>query len=163
MPATVTINKAFLSNIERIMDARMGKMSADLRDAIRDELDTPYPPASNPGEPAHKRSGGLQAAVFFSRVRRGEFVVGFRRVRRDPDRPNSDRANLAIWMELGTGMFRQPFPQGASSVLKRTPTNTATTGSGGGMEPRPVLIPTLLRMRPQMAASLTRGGTLRLT
>lgn len=160
--ARVTMNSRFVGDVVRMIDARMGKIAAELRDEVEQELSTPYPPASKPGEPPHVRTGGLRAAVFYSRVKPADYVVGFRRVSRDPDRPNSDRSLLAIWTELGTGVHRQPFPAGSNSTMAKKPADTATTGSRSSMEPRPVLIPVLMRNRQRIMENLTRGGVGRL-
>lgn len=161
--AVVKMNSRFIGDVVRMVDARMGKIAAQMRDEIEQELSTPYPPASNPGEPPHLRTGGLKASVFSSRIKAGEYVWGFRRVSRDPARPKSDRSLLGIWTELGTGVHRTPFSPGVFSTVQKNNANTAKTGAGGSsMAPRPVLIPVLMRNLASIRANLTRGGVGRL-
>lgn len=85
---------AFLERrLPRAMEA-LGIRAAGL---ITQELDTPFPPASKPGESPHKRTGNLQAGVSHAESREGdEYVTRLTSARAEgsPDVP--------IFLEKGT-------------------------------------------------------------
>lgn len=91
------------------MDAlakRMDDVGKMLVEAIKQALDEPYPPASDPGEYPHKRTGQLQASVSHevSTLEDGSPVlyVGV----------SFDDARYAGYLELGTSqMAPRPFLQ----------------------------------------------------
>jgi len=71
--------------------------AAILADAMRAEVQEPYPPASAPGEFPHKRTGGLLANIVSGIVGPGHAMAGC-------DTP------LALWLEFGTSrMEARPF------------------------------------------------------
>lgn len=80
------------NNVERAL--------AHLVDALQENLNTPYPPASDPGEFPHKRTGNLQASVYYQFDRRrftGDIIVD---------------APYAVYLEEGTQkMQERPFLQ----------------------------------------------------
>lgn len=167
MVASVTINARFLPTIYRLVDRRIGAGVRALRDICKAKVSTPYPPASNPGDPAHRRTGAYQRAIFASRVGLCDWVYGVREVSPDPKKPGSNRGWLGLWLELGTGKHRQPMPNGSLSVLPRGSVpmwfgdkqeNTAHTGHRTSMGPRPVLLPTLVNDGPTVFAALMGGG-----
>lgn len=49
--------------LERKLAARLVAAAMVLLTALRNAVNTPYPPASRPGEPPHRRSGRLQAGI----------------------------------------------------------------------------------------------------
>lgn len=65
--------------------------------AIKEEIGTPYPPASTPGNPPHRRTGNLQEGVeqITTESRDGvETQIGSSRQEGDPRVP--------MWLEFGT-------------------------------------------------------------
>lgn len=162
MAGTVTVkpNRTGEQALFRMIDARVGEIAEELADVCRASLSTPYPPASEPGEPPHRRTGGLQNAVFAERLAPMEWAYGVNQVLPDPQRPQSDRSNLGLWMEFGTSGAREPFPVGSRSVLPRGGgENTASTGRGDTeIEARPFLIPVLVEHGPSVASAYMGGA-----
>lgn len=146
----VRMNRSGEAQLRRLIDARIGSAVRELRDVCRASVGTPYPPASEPFTPPHRRSGGLQRAIFAERIRQMDWALGVRRVEPHDGRPGSDRSYLGLWLELGTGLGREPFPVGAQSILPRgNREDSAATGHGGSsMAPRPFLVPVLVEQGP---------------
>lgn len=158
MQARVAMNSRLMPQLTTMIDQRMGRAMHTLRNILRENLNTPYPPASRPGQFPHRRTGGLRRSVFAKRIRKMEWAIGFRKVFPDPSRPNANREWLGLWMEMGTGRFRQPFAAGAMSILPRNSgENTATTGSMTSVAPRPSLLPTVLNEGPRVFKFYLRG------
>lgn len=155
MPANVQLNSDFENQLNEILDGKLGELASDLKDEARNVVGTPFPPASQPGTPPHKRTGGFQEAIFCERVASLEWVYGVKQVLSDDGR---ERRDLGLWMELGTGRFRRAFPAGATSVAS-IPHDTATTGHGSGVQPRPFLLPTLMNHGPRLAQQGFGGGS----
>ncbi len=137
-----------------------------LRDICKNKVAIPYPPSSNPGDPAHKRSGAYQRAIFAGKVAQMEWFYGVREVDQSLKGRLSGRGWLGLWLELGTGKHRQPFSDDSQSLLPRsgirmwfsgsTGEDTAATGHKTSMAPRPVLLPTLVMDGPNVAISCLR-------
>lgn len=143
--ARVVINRKFAPQLRKIVDARIGASARELRDVMKARLSFPYPPSSRPGESPHRRTGGLRKAVFASKIAQMDWAVGVRKVAPDPTRhPPADRSWLGLWMELGTGLHKAPFPPGTLG--------TAPPGRSGltSVHPRPFIIPTLMIDGPRI-------------
>lgn len=151
MDATVSIAPGFTPALEQAIDDALGRATNKLADICRSEMSGHYPPASRPGQPPHLRTGGARAAVFCERVDDMEWVYGYRVVGADPKRPNANRERLGLWLELGTGVHRS-HPDGQGGILP-APSPIVRTS----VEPRPVLLPTLLNSGPGVLASHLRG------
>jgi hypothetical protein len=151
MDATVTINPGFLPTLVEAIDGALGNAVNELADICRSEMSGSYPPASSPGEPPHMRTGGAREAIFCSRVDDMEWVYGYRMVMADPDRPNANRERLGLWLELGTGVYRS-HPDGKGGISPAASPVVRTS-----VEPRPVLLPTLLNSGPDVLASHLGG------
>lgn len=65
---------------------------------VTQELDTPYPPASKPGESPHKRTGNLQAGVSHEQHIEGNDIVQTIISRRPPAEPG-ESPNVPIILE----------------------------------------------------------------
>ena len=77
-------------------------MSAQLlKDEIRRSLNTPWPPASEPGQPPAKRSGLLRSDIDVWQEELNSFRVGIR---------DDSKAHYAKFLEIGTSiMAARPF------------------------------------------------------
>jgi hypothetical protein len=156
--ARVAMNPRLMPELTTMLDLRMGRAVHTLRNVLREKLNIPYPPASRPGQPPHKRTGGLRRSVFAKRIRKMEWALGFRKVMPDPKRPTANREWLGLWMEMGTGRFRTPFAMGTQSILpQNTGENTATTGTKTSVAPRPSLLPTVIEDGPRVLGFYLRG------
>ena len=51
--------------IEAVTLSVLEQSGQEIADAVRDELDVSYPPASEPGHPPHRRTGRLQEGVSY--------------------------------------------------------------------------------------------------
>jgi hypothetical protein len=100
MSATVNINAAFERKLTAAIDKGLGAAVTELRDKVKEDISTLFPPASEPGTPPHRRTGGLHEAVFAERAEPMHWAYGYGPVA--PARPGSDRTKLGIWLELGT-------------------------------------------------------------
>lgn len=138
------------------MDARLGRVVRDLRDKCKEKVGEPYPPSSEPFSPPHKRTGGLQKAIFAARIGSMDWAFGVKKVAPDPARPSSNREDLGLWLELGTGEHRLPLPAGSSGTVP------PISGERTSMYPRPYLLVTLLENRDNVAEDLFRGGGARI-
>ena len=157
----VTWNRSFMPTIRNHLDLRIGMIVRSLRDICRNYVSTPYPPASAPGSPAHRRSGAYRRAIFAGKISQMDWFYGVREV--DPRPTGRNRGWLGLWLELGTGSHRQPFPTNTTSIMPRgnipmwfsgsTAEDTATTGTRTSMAARPVLLPTLAMHGPSVAIS----------
>ena len=135
----VVMNKQFLPQIRKMVDVAIGETVRELRNEIKQDVSIPYPPASKPGRPPHKRSGGIAKAIFAERVRQMDWVVGVRKL-------SPGRENLGIWLELGTGRHRKPFPSGSKGAITG---EYASPGSGKtSRRARPFLLKKVLRVGP---------------
>lgn len=148
----LTENRSFLSQFERLMDRRLGAATRELRDLAKDRVSTPYPPASAPLTPPHRRTGGLERAIFAKKLGPLEWGFGVDAVAADPSRPNANRERLGIWMELGTGTHRT-HPDGDGGVTGR-PSEIVRSS----VERRPFLLPTLTQDGPRVVAKHLTGG-----
>jgi hypothetical protein len=118
----------FLRGVLTLADQRLGRVVHELADNVRTDVNISYPPASIPGQPPHKRSGGLQRAVVGSRIGAGDWAYGTHLVEPHPD--GRGRANLGLWMEEGTVSMRaRPF---LVPVLARDGMRVAEKHFGGG-------------------------------
>ena len=127
---TVVLNPAFLQALLQQADRALGAAVREMRDTVKERVADPYPPVSEPGTPPHRRTGGLQDAVFAERIAQGEWAYGYREV---PDRG----AQRGLWMELGTGHHRRA-PDGEGG------TRMNPSGGNTSVEFRPVLLPVLM-------------------
>lgn len=134
----VTESRTFIGQFERLLDRRLGAAVCELRDIAKASVGTPYPPASQPLTPPHRRTGGLQDAIFAERLGPLEWAFGVDAVAADPDRPGANRERLGLWMELGTGSHRT-HPDGSGGVLSR-PSEVIRSS----VIRRPFLLPTLM-------------------
>ena len=141
---TVTVNRSFEPQLRQMIDVRLGRAVRTLREIVKSEVSSPYPPPSAPGTPPHRRTGGLKRAVFAEKVGQMDWVYGYRVVDADPDRPGSNRERLGLWMELGTGSHRR-HPSGMGGMVSRPSPIVRTS-----MYPRPVLLPTLMQDGPRV-------------
>lgn len=135
---TATSTDSFVAQVERLLDRRLGAAVCELRDLAKQRLSTPYPPASQPLTPAHRRTGGLQEAVFAERTGPLEWSFGVNSVGPDQDRPGANRERLGLWMELGTGVHRT-HPDGSGGV-----TSSPSPIVRSSVVRRPFLLPTLV-------------------
>lgn len=132
--AIVKTNRMFLRNVLTLADQRLGRVVNELADNVRTDINVAYPPASEPGEPPAKRSGGLQRAVVAERIGAGDWAYGTVLVEPHPD--GRRRANLGLWMEEGS---------------RNIPANTINL-------PRPFLVPVLARDGMRVAQTHFGGG-----
>lgn len=135
MAVIVKMNRVFHRDVLTLADQRLGRVVHELADNVRRDVNIAYPPASEPGEPPHKRSGGLQRAVTGERVGAGDWYYGTLLVEPHPD--GRGRANLGLWME-----------EGSQNVLAGPPHNL----------PRPFLVPVLVRDGMRVAEKHFGGG-----
>jgi hypothetical protein len=77
-----------------------------LRDKMKQAVDTPYPPPSSPGEPPHRRTGGLQQRITTETTIDGDQIIN----------RTGAPGMVAFWLETGTrgkngsgGMKPRPF------------------------------------------------------
>ena len=152
MSATATVNRTFVSSLESLLDRRLGAAVQELERLAKQRISTPYPPAAAPLTPAHRRTGGLQDAVFSQRAGAMDWVFGVDAVATDPARPNSNRERLGLWMELGTGVYRT-HPDGKGGVTSR-PAEVLRTS----VQRRSFLLPTLVEDGPRVIARHLGGG-----
>ncbi len=73
MPIANDIFDRFKRGIHREMGRRLNRSGDEIVRAVRESISTPYPPASGPGNPPHRRSGGLWRSIFATR--RGDAVT----------------------------------------------------------------------------------------
>lgn len=152
MTATAKINGAGVAQLERALNSQVGAAVRELRDLARARVNTPYPPASRPLSPPHRRTGGLQDAIFAKKIGLMDWAFGVDAVAADPERPTSNRERLGLWMELGTGLFRT-HPNGSGGVVAR-PAEIVRSS----VERRPFLIPTLLEDGPAVVRKHLGGA-----
>ena len=57
MPYRRTNISAFIDRVRNAANEAMEQTGGEADDALRQSLATPYPPASSPGSPPHKRTG----------------------------------------------------------------------------------------------------------
>jgi len=89
--------EAFMQRMEAQYDARLGRAAEIVAAKQREFINTPYPPASSPGESPHKRTGNLQAKVAVTKP-----APLVRRI--------GSSAFYALFLELGTRkMAPRPF------------------------------------------------------
>lgn len=145
-------NVNFMPALERSLDRRLGAAVRELRDIARQAVSAPYPPASAPLTPPHRRSGGLQRAIFAQRLAPLDWAFGTDAVGPDPERPDANRERLGLWMELGTGVHRS-HPDGSGGVVAR-PAEIVRSS----VQRRPFLLPTLVNSGPGVIGKHL-GGT----
>lgn len=134
----LTSSAAFIGQVERMLDRKLGAAVRELRDRARQRVATPYPPASAPLTPPHRRTGGLQSAIFARKLGPMEWAFGVDSVGPDPERPGANRERLGLWMELGTGVYRS-HPDGSGGV-----SSSPSPIVRSSVERRPYLLPTLV-------------------
>lgn len=65
--------------IIQVLDERLsraaGRATRFLVAKIKEAIDAPFPPESEPGEPPHKRSGELEESVHEVRLSRGKYQI----------------------------------------------------------------------------------------
>lgn len=149
------LNANFVPQLAQIIDQRLGRAVHALSEIAREKVGQPYPPASEPGEPPHRRTGGLQRAIFAEKSGQMDWVFGVRAVEANPERPGEVMDNLGLWMELGTGSHRRITtqrdaagnPPARFGMVKRPPEIVRTS-----VYPRPYLLPTLFNDGPRVIA-----------
>lgn len=143
------MNSGFQSQLEALIEARLGRVVETLRDIAKDRMDQPYPPAAQPYNYPHKRTGGLQEAVFAEPIGDMEWAFGVHVVKPDPDRPDNNRERLGLWRELGTGGHRRMTDMSVKGTvrLQKRPAEIVRTST----LPNPFLIPTLMHDGPRVA------------
>jgi hypothetical protein len=57
----------WMNDFEDELSKRIDKVGRAIRDRIKEKINTPYPPASQPHNPPHRRSGKLRRGVRFRR------------------------------------------------------------------------------------------------
>lgn len=88
---------AVLEAMTRRIDARLDRAAEQIAVRMRGNLETPYPPASSPGESPHRRTGNLQGQVQV--VKPAPLV-----------RQVGSNARYAAFLELGTSrMAARPW------------------------------------------------------
>lgn len=160
MTCRLTDTAGFIVQLTDLLDAKMGSAMKEMRDVARQKVNEPYPPASQPFSPAHKRTGAYRRSLFVSRISKMYWAFGTRRV--SPAPGGGDRSLLGLWLEKGTGGHREPFESGSFTRLQSNQRgsnlDTAETGVGGRMAPRPVLMPTLIIDGPRIFAAHFGGA-----
>src|SRR6056300_1570200 len=138
----VIMNPKFRPALYKAIDQSIKATVRELRDEIRTKVSVPWPPASSPGGYPHKRSGGLQKAIFAKKMAQMDWVVGVKKL-------EQGRENLGIWLELGTGMHRKPYPAGSSGNITG---EYSSPGPGKtSMKARPFLLRTVVASGPKTA------------
>jgi hypothetical protein len=54
----------FKADIHREMGRRLNRSGVEVVDKVREAISKPYPPASSPGNPPHRRTGALWRSIF---------------------------------------------------------------------------------------------------
>lgn len=104
MPATAKVQwraQQFLSAYTRRVTARTAQIAAtEITQQIKARVGTPYPPASRPGQPPHRRTGRLQRSVGGNTILSGNRLIV----------THFATAFHAPFMQLGTRHIRpRPF------------------------------------------------------
>lgn len=152
----IVSNPKFLPELMKVCNQVSGDIARGLHDEMKRKTAVPFPPASAPGQPPRKRTGGLNKAIFVKRMGVADWAVGVNKVTTKND-TGGQRELLGLWLELGTGDHRQPFPEGAKSVGGGI--DSAQTGNGrSSMAPRPFIMNTLVQSGPSLARRAISGG-----
>lgn len=97
---------AFFSRLRDAVAQTLNEQGEKLTDQLRQDLATPFPPASSPGEEPHRRSGELAAGI-------GHHIEaapgGVRLVVHSARPPGADDANVPAALEFG-GANNEPRP-----------------------------------------------------
>lgn len=101
---------------------------------MRNLVDTPFPPASRPGNPPHKRSGNLQDKIQV--VKSGPL-----------SRQIGSAANYAIYLELGTGE--------RASDIRKTKNYRPGRRQGAGMYRRPFVVKSLMQSKSEIRREMS--------
>jgi len=132
----VVMNAKLASVVTSHMNRIIGETVRQLRDEIRQELSTPFPPSSKPGNPPHMRSGSTQKSIKTKKLGNANWMVY-------AQKQESDKENLAIWLELGTGAYRKPFPNDSKGSITG---RYSSPGNGrSSMHARPFMLTTFNR------------------
>jgi len=90
--------------VETALDPGMKRAASHMVGVAQALVSTPFPPASSPGDPPHRRTGKLRSSINYKKKRKGlyEITAG------GPD------VRQAVWMEYGTtkpkgSIARRPF------------------------------------------------------
>lgn len=104
MPITGTVTwkgGSMVSMVRSDTNRKLGEASELLVESTKRMLNVPYPPASQPGEPPHKRTGDLQDAVRAEVDTRNHTArIGIL---------ESSQAPYAVELEIGVGVAPRPF------------------------------------------------------
>lgn len=128
-------NPKFIPQLMSITNDAIKNMARELRDNIRKKISIPFPPASLPGQPPHKRTGGLRRAIFAKKIAQADWAIGVMQV--------PGRKHVGIWLELGTGSYRQPYPKGTTGFI-----GFPRVARWQSVKPRPYLMNTFLQEGP---------------
>jgi len=143
----VVMNPKFLPTIKKMANKIVKDITNDLRDEVRVKLSVPFPPSSRPGNPPHRRSGATMRSIISRKIGNMDWAVVMKK-------QAAGRENLGIWLELGTGMYRMPFPRGSRGSITG---EYSSPGQGKtSMKARPFLLNTLVSRGPSIAKSKFR-------
>lgn len=109
MPVTSRLTE-FISAVRATAAASFEQTAKECVADLKDNLSTPYPPASQPGEDPHKRTGNLQDGVQSVTTEDDEAVetqIGSSRAEGNPDVP--------VILEFGLGNMKGPRPYMSSN------------------------------------------------
>ncbi len=112
---------------------------------VTQELDTPYPPASSPGESPHKRTGNLQAGVDHRERVEGTDSLTEISSKRAPsggdDHPSIHEHHMAVinqsmvpvWLEFGTHKmaarpYMRPVMNAAEQIVPHSMSQSLSSG-----------------------------------
>lgn len=138
----IVMNPKAQAAIFKAIDQSIKATVTELRDEIKAKVSVPWPPESSPGDYPRKRGGGLQKAIFVQKMGVMDWAVGVKKLEKG-------RENLGIWLELGTGKHRQPFPKGSTGSITG---EYASPGPGiTSMKARPFLLRTVVASGPRIA------------
>lgn len=87
---------AFRARLHDALGSAMAELGQAQAAALKESISIPYPPASRPGEPAHRRTGKLHDGVSFEMNQRGDYAE-LRLVS-----ARSERPKVPFWLNYGT-------------------------------------------------------------
>lgn len=126
-------DSAFLGGVRDKLVRNVTAAGEQLAKIQRQSLNTPYPPASAPGESPHRRTGDLQASVTS-----------------EVDETDGDRVTARVGTPLAYGRYLE-FGTGRQSE-KSQPNHPLS-----GMAPRPWLRRSLLNNLQPLSETVTKG------
>jgi hypothetical protein len=133
---TIKLNPGFKTLIRKRLNSMTASTARGLRDEMRNAISVPFPPSSYPGNPPHKRSGATYRSIKVKKIEWANWAVY-------AQKQEKGKENLAIWLELGTGAFRQPYPAGHKGQITG---EYAQPGEGkSSMEARPFMLSTVVK------------------